>query len=826
MKKIIAFVTLFLFALVGFSMNIRSIEIQYEPINNLTYKARVICYVYEHGPIDQWISFNWGDGTISYLSLSSVSPSGLPYLKKVIYSGQHTYSGSSTFLLSVSYKCRGPYVFNIPLSVQKSLYTEALLVINPYISDQHSLIFQTPTPFNICSGVLQELDLSIYDPNPNTNAIYTYELLACRDSAGTNINNYNFPPATNDFSLNPNTGLLTWDVPLRGEYSFVVRAKKILSGVIVGYVDRDITIIVNDCQSISPILNTPVDTCIIAGDTLSFPVSASFVLDDTMVLTATGQLIDLGADFLQPIKGINNVASEFNWGSTCDFVSISPYNITFRVDVINKNNTSSLYNFNNGLLSPFTSNVPVMFNNPCGNGWDNTRYLWFGKNEPAPRALTSPILDLSNGDYIIEFDMRFEEHTGYGGSNCEGPDEPDEGIYLQYNTTNSDDNWINIVYFNPNPKYQEEGGHEFNLIHWNNYTVLLPNEALTPNTRIRWYQERSTNYDYDHWGLDNIGFLRIADIPSIYKKIDISVIAPAPENLQATATPYGIELKWNKEKCDNAIGYKIYRKASQTSYMPGTCDTGLPDSLGFILINTTTSLNDTTYIDYINFNNLTSGNEYCYRVYAYFSDGARSKVSNETCTIMNDVSPIITHVSISNTDEINGELYLQWSKPDDLDTIAHPGPYKYDIYYGENLIGDDYIYAISKYGLDDTTFVHQNIDTKNKPYHYQIRLFNKVNNQWHHINSSSVASSVLLTATPGDKKINLKFEYQVPWSNDSFYVYRYNDFSYSYELIAKTLIPEYIDTGLINGKTYCYKVLAYGVFLKYAKLRELYKTNK
>jgi hypothetical protein len=50
MKKIIAFVTLFLFALVGFSMNIRSIEIQYEPINNLTYKARVICYVYEHGP--------------------------------------------------------------------------------------------------------------------------------------------------------------------------------------------------------------------------------------------------------------------------------------------------------------------------------------------------------------------------------------------------------------------------------------------------------------------------------------------------------------------------------------------------------------------------------------------------------------------------------------------------------------------------------------------------------------------------------------------------------------------------------------------------------
>lgn len=78
-------------------------------------------------------------------------------------------------------------------------------------------------------------------------------------------------------------------------------------------------------------------------------------------------------------------------------------------------------------------------------------------------------------------------------------------------------NWINIVYFNPNPKYHEEGGHGTNLTHWNNYTILLPAAALTPNTRIRWYQDISTNYDYDHWGLDNIGFTRIADIPEVYK---------------------------------------------------------------------------------------------------------------------------------------------------------------------------------------------------------------------------------------------------------------------------------------------------------------------
>ncbi|HNT70795.1 MAG TPA: hypothetical protein PKI83_03990, partial [Bacteroidales bacterium] len=391
MKKLLIFIILILTNFVVNAMNIRSIEIQYEPISNLTFQVNVVCYVYEHGPIDQNISLNWGDGTNSNLNLLSISPAGLPYLKKVIYYGQHTYSGPSTFLLSVSYKCREPYIANIPLSVQKSLYTEALLVINPYVSSRYSLRFQSPAPFRICSGTLQELDMSVYDPEPHSNATYTYQLISCRDSGGVNISNYAMPSATNSFLLDPNTGIITWDTPIRGEYSFVVRAKKLISGVMVGYVDRDVTIIVNDCQSISPVLNSPADTCIIAGNDLSFPVSASFTYNDTMLLTASGQLIDMGATFPQPIKGVHNVSSNFSWDASCNEVSINSYSLNFRVDILNQDNSSSsLYNFNNGILSPFTSNVPIMFNSPCGNGWDNTKYIWYGKDENAPRYLTSP----------------------------------------------------------------------------------------------------------------------------------------------------------------------------------------------------------------------------------------------------------------------------------------------------------------------------------------------------------------------------------------------------------------------------------------------------
>jgi len=99
-------------------------------------------------------------------------------------------------------------------------------------------------------------------------------------------------------------------------------------------------------------------------------------------------------------------------------------------------------------------------------------------------------------------------------------------------------------------------------------------------------------------------------------------------------------------------------------------------------------------------------------------------------------------VSVNTTDEVNGEVLLKWSKPNELDTIANPGPYKYDVYFGENLSGDNYTFLSSTFSLNDTVLLHQNIDTKNKNYHYQIRLLNQINGTWQPINSSSAASSV------------------------------------------------------------------------------------
>jgi gliding motility-associated-like protein len=117
-----------------------------------------------------------------------------------------------------------------------------------------------------------------------------------------------------------------------------------------------------------------------------------------------------------------------------------------------------------------------------------------GPASPNPRTMATTPLDLSLGGYIC-FDMLFAEQGD--ASPCEGPDEPQEGVYIQYSIDNGT-TWVTINYFNPN------GGNDPQLTNWNNWCFTLPPDAVTPNTMIRWHQDNVTSAEYDHWGIDNV----------------------------------------------------------------------------------------------------------------------------------------------------------------------------------------------------------------------------------------------------------------------------------------------------------------------------------
>ncbi|MCF8460248.1 MAG: gliding motility-associated C-terminal domain-containing protein [Flavobacteriales bacterium] len=189
----------------------------------------------------------------------------------------------------------------------------------------------------------------------------------------------------------------------------------------------------------------------------------------------------------------NSTYSEITCGEcvTLSHAGSSIGNISFEED------------FNTQPLTGWSFTQQATFTNPCSpNGVDGTDHLWMGAQSAAPRSLET--LPLNFGPAVapaggtICFDMLFAEQGD--NSPCEGPDEPQEGVYLQY-SLNGGTTWITINYFDPN------GGYDPQLINWNNWCFAIPNGALVNGVQFRWFQDADSGAEYDHWGIDNVQIL-------------------------------------------------------------------------------------------------------------------------------------------------------------------------------------------------------------------------------------------------------------------------------------------------------------------------------
>lgn len=184
-----------------------------------------------------------------------------------------------------------------------------------------------------------------------------------------------------------------------------------------------------------------------------------------------------------------------------------------------------MYNdFNNGTPGAgWVATTGVSFANPCNPTSDGTIYLWMGDAVPIPRTLTTVDFNV-NGACEISFDMKYSIQSN--STPCEGIDEMDEGITLQY-STNSGGSWSDIAYFRPDgvilaaaiaPGSNNTPITTYNtpFTVWNNYSFPVPPAAQTPSTRFRWIQQAYSSQSNDHWGLDNIEILCPANVDVLW----------------------------------------------------------------------------------------------------------------------------------------------------------------------------------------------------------------------------------------------------------------------------------------------------------------------
>jgi gliding motility-associated-like protein len=317
---------------------------------------------------------------------------------------------------------------------------------------------------------------------------------------------------------------------------------------------------------------------------------------------------------------------------------------------------------------------------------------------------------------------------------------------------------------------------------------------------------------------------RLAD----FKTWTIRVVGPAPDSLIAVYDDVSqrVTIRWANYTCPNASQMFVYRRQGSFPWEPDNCETGIPAYTGYNRI-TALPINQNIFIDDNGGRPFQKGATYCYRIYAGFPapKGGESYASVEVCVTIQSNAPLITNVSVERTATTDGEIFVRWVKPIGLNPALIARPYTYRLARAEGFTGStNYTLLPGVFNENDTTFTDRNLDTESKVYNYRVIFF--ANSQL--VDSSSVASSVRLTATPDQNAIALSWQFDVPWSNRSerfrrHYVYReLIDRPGEFQLIDSVDVVQsgtfrYVDRGsatqpLDDKQIYCYYVTTQGTY--------------
>lgn len=321
-----------------------------------------------------------------------------------------------------------------------------------------------------------------------------------------------------------------------------------------------------------------------------------------------------------------------------------------------------------------------------------------------------------------------------------------------------------------------------------------------------------------------------------FKVVQIRVVAPPPQNVQAQVGGGAVTLTWDAPYvCDTAdgfFGFTVWRKDICDPFTPDSCEVGL-GGRGYTRINATLVRTPTgnkyVYVD----NTVAQGALYSYRILGEFgtpvyNNGAivnfhspvSSVPSEELCVRMARDLPLMTNVDINVTSTTNGEIFVQWSKPDasELDTVQNPPPYRYELFRSSDQTGGSFgitpIFTSPTYATyaaaNDTFYTDLlGLNTENSPYSYRVAFYANGDT----LGYTSIASSIRLSVASTDQQNTLSWAENVPWTNYKYVVYLETPTgSNIYTVLDTVAVRSYTHSNLINGDTYCYYVKSIGTY--------------
>ena len=308
----------------------RAAEITYTWLGGNAYEFTLTCYTFSPSPAGlqrDSLLVQWGDGLEEYIPRVVLQDLGDDYTLNV-YKKIHNFASSGSYTICMEDANRNFGVVNVPNSVMVPMHIETELVINPFLGNNNSVQLLNAPVDKGCVGKLYLHNPSAYDPDGDS---LSYKLVTCKGQDGMEIAGYTLPQASHSFDIDPITGELRWDVPvLQGEYNVAIMVEEWRHGVRIGSVVRDMQILISHCNNDLPEIQCDDSYCLVAGEQLSFVISASDPNGDNVTLTASGAPLELpnspavlnpDMDFgLQP-------QMEFLWNTTYAHIRNTPYQV-------------------------------------------------------------------------------------------------------------------------------------------------------------------------------------------------------------------------------------------------------------------------------------------------------------------------------------------------------------------------------------------------------------------------------------------------------------------------------------------------------------------
>ncbi len=263
-------------------------------------------------------TLDFGDGT-SIMLTNDLDPNKPEYIPRTAISEDtwmyelkinHTYSAAQSYIISFREFYRNEGILNMDESVNMPFYLETAINIDPFMGINNTPELRRAPMDYALLGKTYHHQPGGFDADGDS---LSYRMVAPRQDQSTAVKNYRYPhrtfPAGDPrnassetggeayFSINPVSGDIIWDAPgTAGQYNVafqVVEWRKI-NGIYyqLGFVTRDMQIIVEDSGGMQPQLNFPfMDERVnpATGETLSWTITATAPsAEDSVVLEIWG----------------------------------------------------------------------------------------------------------------------------------------------------------------------------------------------------------------------------------------------------------------------------------------------------------------------------------------------------------------------------------------------------------------------------------------------------------------------------------------------------------------------------------------------------------